>query len=107
MVIRQYEVYWIDLEPSIGSEVKKIRPCVVVSPDEMNRHLNTIVICPVTSTIKGYKCRVAVSVAGKNSEVMLDHIRGLDKVRLKNRLDKLSTSDITRLKRRIQEMFVD
>jgi mRNA interferase MazF len=107
MVIKQYEVYWIDLEPSVGSEPKKIRPCVIVSPDEMNRHLNTVVVCPLTSTLKGYKCRVAAIVAGKKGEIMLDHLRGLDKGRLKTKLGALRSLDIFQLKSRIKEMFVD
>ncbi|MEK7254949.1 MAG: type II toxin-antitoxin system PemK/MazF family toxin [Bacteroidota bacterium] len=82
MNISQYQVAIVNLDPTIGSEIKKTRPCVVVSPDEMNRHLKTVVIAPVTSTSKPYPTRVKIILRGNENWVVLDQIRTIDKARI-------------------------
>ena len=90
MVGKRFEVYFIDLNPTTGSEINKVRPCVIVSPDEMNSTLNTVIVAPLTSTIKNYPMRVNCTVANKKGQIALDHLRSIDKTRLKNKLATLS-----------------
>jgi len=82
MVVKQFEVYLVTLDPTKGSEIKKTRPCVIVSPNEMNHYLNTAVIIPLTSTIKNYPTRVSCSFDNKAGQVAIDQIRAVDKSRL-------------------------
>lgn len=88
-MVKRFEIYFIDLNPTIGSEISKIRPCVIISPNEMNNALNTVIIAPLTSTIKKYPMRVNCKVDGKNGQVALDHLRSIDKRRLKAKLTTL------------------
>lgn len=78
----RFNVYLVNLDPTIGSEIQKTRPCVVISPDEMNRHLRTVIIAPMTSTIRTYPSRVPVVFKGKKGNIALDQIRAVDKERL-------------------------
>ncbi|AQX03708.1 transcriptional regulator (plasmid) [Elizabethkingia anophelis] len=89
MVIKRFDVFFIDLNPTVGSEINKIRPCVIISPDEMNNALNTVIIAPLTSTIKPYPMRVNCRVEGKKGQVALDHLRSVDKRRLKAKMASL------------------
>jgi mRNA interferase MazF len=89
MVIKRFDVFFIDLNPTVGSEINKIRPCVIISPDEMNNALNTVIIAPLTSTIKPYPMRVNCRVEGKKGQVVLDHLRSVDKRRLKAKMASL------------------
>lgn len=82
MEIRQYQIIVVNLDPTMGSEIRKTRPCVVVSPDEMNRHLNTITICPITSTSKPYPTRIKLLVQRKVSWIVVDQIRTIDRNRI-------------------------
>jgi mRNA interferase MazF len=107
MVAKQYEVYWISLDPTQGSEIAKTRPCVVVSPDDLNRSLRTVVIIPITSTIKKYPWRVDCIVQNKNGSIAADQIRVVDKIRLGSKIGSLSTTEIKELKQVLQEMLVD
>ena len=96
----------MELDPTQGSEIAKTRPCVVVSPDELNAHLNTVVIVPLTSTLRGYPFRVQCVVAGKKGKLAIDQIRAVDKSRLKsNILGRLSYLEIDTLQDVINEMF--
>ena len=81
-LVKRFEVYWVDLDPTKGSEIQKRRPCVVVSPDDLNGKLATVIIAPLTSTIKGWPFRVVVRFQGKKGEIALDQIRTVDKSRL-------------------------
>lgn len=81
-MVKRFDVYLVDLNPTLGSEINKIRPCVVISPNEMNNGLNTVIIAPLTSTIKAYPFRVNCLVDGKNGQIALDQIRTIDKLRL-------------------------
>ncbi len=106
--MEQYSVYSVNLDPNIGSEIKKTRPAVIISPDEMNLHLNTIIIVPMTSKQKGnYPTRKKVK--GKNFEgyLVIDQIRTIDKSRICKHIGKLATEDIKKLKFILREMLID
>lgn len=107
MEIAQYAIVLVNLDPTLGSEIKKTRPCVVVSPDEMNKHLNTIVIAPMTTNLKRYPTRVPIDHDDKKGMIVIDQIRTVDKVRIMKVLDKLTKSEIKMCKDVIKETFVD
>ena len=106
MVNQQYEVYLISLDPTIGHEVKKARPCVIISPDEMNRPLETVIIAPMTTVQRDYPTRIPIVFAGKDGWVMLDQIRTIDKKRIIKLLGVLSEKEIKGVKKVIYEMLV-
>ncbi len=107
MKINQYEIYWIDLEPTRDSELQKVRQCVVISPNEMNHNINTIIIAPLTSTSKKYPTRIELDHEGRTSWVVLDQIRCVDKTRLVKRVGEINEEQITEIKKVIKEMLVD
>ena len=107
MVVHQYDVFLISLDPTVGHEIRKTRPCVVVSPDEMNRHIGTVIIAPLTSTSKDYPTRVRTRFKGKDGWIVLDQIRTVDKRRLNKRLGRITAGSIRRIKQVIQEMLVE
>ncbi|TDK46686.1 type II toxin-antitoxin system PemK/MazF family toxin [Algoriphagus formosus] len=107
MDLRQYQIVLVNLDPTVGSEIKKTRPCVIISPDEMNRHLRTIVLAPMTSNLKPYPTRVAVFQNNRPGMMVIDQIRTVDKSRIMRILGKLSSDEIVLCKRVIQETFVD
>ena len=90
MVVNRFDVYLINLDPTIGSEIQKTRPCLVISPDEMNRNIRTVIIAPMTSAQKDYPTRVTCTFRKKQGQIVLDQIRTVDKERL---LKKLGTID--------------
>ena len=90
--MNRFDVYLVSLDPTLGSEIKKSRSCVVISPDEMNRALATIIVAPMTSTIRNYPTRVPVTFQSKHGEVVLDQIRIVDKQRLHKKLGSLRTN---------------
>lgn len=102
----RYEIYFADLNPAIGSEINKIRPVVVISEDEMNTNLETIVICPLTSKIHPkWRTRLQINCAGKQAEIAVDQIRAISKKRLRQKIDRLSVSQASQLRRIITEMY--
>ena len=105
--INQYDVFWVNLDPTIGSEISKKRPCVVISPDEMNEHLNTVIVAPLTSTIKKYLYRVDCVINGKAGSIALDQIKTTDKVRFENYIGKLSLSEINSVRDVLREMLTE
>ena len=107
MEIGQYEVFLINLDPTIGHEIKKTRPCVVISRNEMNRNIQTIVIAPMTTKSHDYPTRVKVKFQSKNGWIVLDQIRTVDKRRLVKKLGRITRSEIEKVKYVIKEMFVD
>ena len=107
MEIIQYNIVLVNLDPTVGSEIKKTRPCVVISPDEMNKYINTIVIAPMTSQSKSYPTRVKVTHDNKKGWIVIDQIRTIDKLRIIKTLDKLSEKEIKEVKKIIRETFVD
>ncbi len=107
MEINQYQIVLVNLDPTIGSEIKKTRPCVVISPDEMNKYLQTVIIAPMTSQSKSYPTRIEVKHSNKKGWIVLDQIRTVDRMRILKILDNLSEKEIVKLKSTIKEMFVD
>lgn len=105
--INQYEVYWISLDPSQGSEMAKTRPCVVVSPNEINQFLRTVVIIPITSTLKNYPWRVSCVISSKEGSIAADQVKVVDKNRIGAKIGALSKSEITELKLVLQKMLID
>ena len=107
MVVKQYDIYLVCLDPTIGQEIKKTRPCLIISPNEMNKHISTVIIAPLTTKSRAYPTRVPVKVKGKNGWVVLDQIRTIDKQRLVKKLGKLTTGKIQQVKVILKEMSVD
>jgi len=103
--VRRFEVHLISLDPTKGSEIRKTRPCVIISPDEMNKHISTIIIAPMTSTIKNYPTRVTTTFQGKKGQIVLDQIRTVDKSRLIKKLGSISKSAEEKVLSVLQEMF--
>ena len=106
MRIKQYDLVLVNLDPTVGSEIKKTRPCVVISPDEMNKYLQTIVIAPLTSSLKAYPTRVEISQTKIKGRVVLDQIRTVDRVRIIRKLGNLSKKEIEAVKSVIMETYV-
>jgi len=107
MIVQQYEVFIVNLDPTIGSEIKKTRPCAIISPDEMNKYLDTVVIAPITSKSKNYPTRVMISLEKIDNWVVLDQIRTIDKIRLTRKIGKLNQKEVNSIKQVIKETFVD
>jgi len=105
--ISQYHIYLVNLDPTVGHEIKKSRPCLVVSPLEMNRNLKTIMIAPMTTKSHDYPSRVALRFEGKQAWIVLDQIRTVDRGRLVKELGKLDLRHVRKVKDVIQEMLVD
>lgn len=106
MVINQYDIFLINLDPTVGHEIKKTRPCVVVSPDEMNKYIKTVIIAPMTTKGKTYPTRIKVQFQNKHGWIVLDQIRTVDKKRLVKRLGKLEKKTTLKVKETFREMFV-
>lgn len=106
MELVQYQIVLVNLDPTIGSEMKKTRPCVIISPNEMNKYLQTIVIAPVTSNSKPYPTRVLLKHHATKGYVVLDQIRSVDRNRIIKGLGKLSDKEITEVKSVIHETYV-
>ncbi|GAB1450043.1 type II toxin-antitoxin system PemK/MazF family toxin [Draconibacterium sp.] len=107
MDLNQYQIVLVNLDPTIGSEMKKTRPCVIISPNEMNKYLLTIVIAPMTSSSKSYPSRVEVKHNETKSWVVLDQIRTIDRKRVVKCFDSLTDKEIMKIKTTIQEIYVD
>lgn len=107
MEIRQYDLVLVNLAPTIGSEMKKTRPCLVISPNEMNKYLQTIVIAPVTNTSRDYPTRVSINQERIKGWIIIDQIRTIDKRRIVKILGKLNNPEIEKVKDVIQETFVE
>jgi mRNA interferase MazF len=82
MVVRRFDVYLINLDPTVGSQIKKTRPCLIISPDEMNRHIRTVIVAPMSTAGKAYPTRVFCEFQGRKGQIVLDQIRTIDKSRL-------------------------
>src|SRR4026209_248049 len=95
MVVKRFDVYLINLDPPIGREIKKTRPCLVISPDEMNQYIATIIVAPMTTQGQAYPTRVPCRFQGKDGQIVLDQIRTVDKTRLVKRLGQINTSTQT------------
>lgn len=105
-MVREFHVYFVNLDPTVGSEMKKTRRCVVLSPHDMNSALGTIIIAPLTTTLRGYPSRVELRFDSKFCEICLDQLRAVDESRLsKESLGKLKQDEIDSIKDVISEMF--
>lgn len=107
MEIKQYQVVLVNLEPTLGSEIKKTRPCVVLSPNEMNQYLNTVVVAPMTTTDKAYPTRVKVRHKKRDGRIAIDQIRTIDKQRIIQVSGMLSEKEIHQCKAVLKATFVD
>ncbi len=100
----QGSIYWFNPEPSQGSELRKIRPCVIVSPNEMNENIRTVIIVPLTSTMRPWDFRLRVMVAGHASSLACDQIHAIDKSRLKQQIGDLKPADVDKLLRLLRSI---
>ena len=105
MAINRFEVYLVNLDPTVGSEIQKTRPCLVVSPNEINHHVRTVIVAPMTTKGQTYPTRVACRFRWKSGQVVLDQIRTVDRVRLTKRLGRLDPKTSARVLEVLQEMF--
>lgn len=107
MELTQYEIVLVNLDPTIGSELKKTRPAVLISPNEMNKYLNTVVIAPMKGSSKSYPTRVEVNHNKTKGWIVLDQIRTIDRQRITKKLGSLTPKEIEKVKRILKETFVD
>ena len=105
MVIKRFEVFLVRLDPTVGSEIQKTRPCLIISPDEMNRFISTVIVAPLTTKGRPYPTRVGVKFKGKRGLVVLDQIRTVDKTRLVKKLGKIDTRTQSAVLALLNEMF--
>jgi mRNA interferase MazF len=104
--IKRYEIYFADLSPTIGSEIKKVRPVVIISQDEMNKYLDTVVICPLTSALHPlWRTRIQIKCRNKDAEIAVDQICTISKQQLKSKLDTLSDIEAAQLRKLITDMY--
>lgn len=105
VVVNRFDVYLIDLDPTVGSEIKKTRPCLVVSPDDINHHLQTLIVAPLTTKGRSYPTRVPCRFEGKSGQVVLDQIRTVDRARLVKRLGRLDAKSCRLVLAILQDLF--
>jgi mRNA interferase MazF len=105
MVAKRFEFYLVNLDPTIGAEITKTRPCVIISPDEMNKHISTVIVAPMTTKGRTYPTRVTCKFEGKTGQVVLDQIRTVDKSRLVRKLGSLSRQTQNSVLTVLNEMF--
>ncbi|MEA3336615.1 MAG: type II toxin-antitoxin system PemK/MazF family toxin [Chloroflexota bacterium] len=106
MIVKRYDIYLANLDPTIGSEIRKTRPVVIVSDDMMNKYLETVVACPLTTKLhSAWRSRIQTTCQGEDAEIAVDQIRALSKLRLIKKLDRLSQTDIRLLRQLITEMY--
>jgi mRNA interferase MazF len=107
MVVKRFEVYLVNLDPTLGSEIQKTRPCLVISPDEMNNHIATVIIAPLTTKGRDYPTRVNCQFEGKDGQIVLDQIRTVDKGRLVKKLGKIGIDTQNEVMAALMEMFAE
>lgn len=107
MVVKRFEVYLINLDPTVGSEIQKTRPCLIISPDEMNLHIATVIVAPLTTRGREYPSRVNCQFEGKDGQIVLDQIRTVDKIRLVKRLGKINATRQHEVVAVLMEMFTE
>ena len=106
LVMEQYSICLVNLDPTIGHEIKKTRPCVIISPNEMNQNIATIIIAPMTTKSHVYPTRIPLTFKGKNGWIVLDQLRTIDKCRIIKKIGKLNSQKIIEVKNVINEMLV-
>jgi mRNA interferase MazF len=107
MDLKQYQIVLVNLDPTVGSEINKTRPCIIISPNEMNKYLQTIVIAPVTSSSKSYPTRVEVNHDNIKGWIVLDQIRTVDRQRIFKIIGNLTDKETIRVKDVLRETYVD
>ncbi len=107
MGVKRFDVYLVNLDPTVGSEIQKTRPCLVVSPDEMNRHIATVIVAPLTTKGRSYPTRVACRFQDKDGQIVLDQLRTVDKVRLVRRLGQVGVETQRAVLAVLAEMFAE
>lgn len=105
VVISRFDVYLVNLDPTIGHEVRKTRPCLIVSPNEMNQYIGTVIVAPMTTKGRDYPTRVNLTFQGKKGQIVLDQIRTIDKIRLIKRLGKIDKNTAQKVLEILEEMF--
>ena len=105
MVVKRFDVFLVNLDSTIGSEIQKIRPCLIISPDEMNRFITTVIVAPMTTKGRGYPTRVPCTFQGKQGQVVLDQIRTVDKVRLAQKMGRIDKQTQDKVLSILSEMF--
>ncbi|HDQ72416.1 MAG TPA: type II toxin-antitoxin system PemK/MazF family toxin [Chloroflexi bacterium] len=107
VVVQRFDVYLVNLDPTVGSEIRKTRPCLVISPDEMNRWIRTVIVAPMTTKGQAYPSRVTCEFQGKQGQIVLDQIRTVDKTRLVRKLGHLDQSTQVSVLATLAEMFAE
>ena len=105
LVVKRFDIFLVSLDPTIGSEIQKTRPCVIISPDEMNRYMTTVIVAPMTTKGREYPTRVNCHFQGKDGQIVLDQIRTIDKTRLIKKLGELSQDERKMVLDILAEMF--
>ncbi|WP_197047532.1 type II toxin-antitoxin system PemK/MazF family toxin [Planktothrix serta] len=107
MVVNRFDVFLVNLDPTVGSEIQKTRPCVVISPDEMNHHIATVIVAPMTTKGQPYPTRVTCQFQGKEGQIVLDQIRTVDRTRLVKQLGQISLDEQQAVLKILAEMFAE
>jgi mRNA interferase MazF len=107
MVAKRFEVFLVNLDPTIGSEIQKTRPCLIISPDEMNDHISTVIVAPMTTKGRDYPSRIACRFQDKDGQIILDQIRTVDKTRLVKKMGKVSSITQKAVIQALLEMFAE
>jgi mRNA interferase MazF len=107
MVAKRFEVYLINLDPTIGREIKKTRPCLIISPDEMNRHIATVIVAPMTTKGRSYPTRIPCEFQEKQGQIVLDQIQTVDKSRLVKKLGQIDSATQKAVLALLAEMFAE
>jgi mRNA interferase MazF len=107
MVVNRFDVLLVNLDPTIGSEIQKTRPCVIISPDEMNHHISTMIIAPMTTKGRAYPSRVVCEFQGKAGQIVLDQIRTVDKSRLVKKIGQISENEQREVLDILAEVFAE
>ena len=105
VVISRFDVCLVNLDPTLGHEIKKTRPCLIISPDEMNRHIRTVIIAPMTAAKREYPTRISTTFEGKRGQIVLDQIRTVDKIRLAKVLGKIDDPTAGSVLETLAKMF--
>lgn len=106
-MVERYGIYWVNLDPTIGKEMKKVRPCVVLSPNEANKFMNTVVIAPITSTLRSFPMRLPLVLKGKQGQIACDQLRSIDVRRIGKRIHRLTESQQVKLRKTLSEFLVE
>ena len=105
MVVNRFDVYLVNLDPTVGSEIQKTRPCLIISPDEMNRHIHTVIAAPMTTAERGYPTRITCTFKKKRCQIVLDQIRTIDKSRLVKKLGAIDPNTQSEVISVLQRLF--